>query len=84
MAWNEFFAEREIQVAKTACQDSAELPPSPCFFLVGGGGRNCPLRVCSEGTTVISQYLGAMERLYAHMRHVRNEQFRKSNWLLLH
>lgn len=36
-----------------------------------------------EGTTVNSHYLGVMERLYAHMPHVRNEQFRNSNWLLL-
>ena len=39
MAWNEFFPEQEIQVAKIVCQDSGDfflmLPefPTPSLFL---------------------------------------------------
>lgn len=72
MAWNEFFPEQEIQVAKIACQDSADL----FFFFYAAGILRCEF--VPKGTTVNNHYLGVMERLYAHMRHVRNEQFRNS------
>jgi hypothetical protein len=46
------------------------------FFFYSAGILRCVF--VSKGTTVNNHYLGVMERLYAHMRHVRNEQFRNS------
>jgi uncharacterized membrane protein len=44
-----------------------------------------PGEFISGGTTVNNHcYLGVMERLYARIRRVGNEQFRNKSWLLLH
>jgi hypothetical protein len=65
---NEFSSEEEHQDAKVACQKNADI-----FFDAAG---IIDREIVPEGTTVNNQYyLVVMERMYAHMRHVRNEQF---------
>jgi hypothetical protein len=52
------------------------------FFYVA---RNIHQKFVPEGIKVYSHYyLGAMERLYMHMRFARNKQLRNNPWLLLH